>query len=53
MCAVPAGVVEGDVSESWKPEIEVFCMRRARWLPDTRIARHETVPYELFLAKLQ
>ena len=43
-CAVMAGNIEGDVSEIWKPAVEVFCKNRPNWLPDMDIPRHDTMP---------
>ncbi|KAI0337032.1 hypothetical protein BDW22DRAFT_1340609 [Trametopsis cervina] len=31
---VTSGTIVGDVSEKWKPMMEVFCKNRAKWLPD-------------------
>ena len=31
---VPCGVVDGDVSDVWKPTMEVFCKDRPKWMPD-------------------
>lgn len=50
--AVPAGTIDGDVSESWKPQMELFCRSRASWLPDTGLVRNDTVPYQALAAQV-
>ncbi|KAI0092515.1 Mss4-like protein [Irpex rosettiformis] len=39
---VPAGIVDEDISGSWKPQTELFCKSRPKWLPNTGFEQHET-----------
>lgn len=32
--AILVGTIDGDVSELWKPQLEVYCKDRPKWLPD-------------------
>ncbi|KAI0337033.1 hypothetical protein BDW22DRAFT_1364580 [Trametopsis cervina] len=34
LIVINSGGVIGDVSEMWKPTMEVFCKNKAKWLPD-------------------
>jgi hypothetical protein len=47
ICCVVAGAFEGDVSEIWKPTLEVYCKDRSKWLPDVGIPRHDTLSASL------
>ncbi|KAI0737141.1 Mss4-like protein [Irpex lacteus] len=40
-----AGTVDDDVSGLWKPEFEVYCKDRPKWLPDLGIKQYTASPY--------
>ncbi|KAI0092516.1 Mss4-like protein [Irpex rosettiformis] len=46
ICGITVGTVDGDVSETWKPQLEVMCKDRPVWLPDTGLKQYETTPEE-------
>ena len=46
ICGITAGTLDGDVSDTWKPQLEVMCKDRPKWLPDIGLKQFETTPEE-------
>lgn len=46
ICGITAGTFDGEVSDAWKPQLEVMCKDRPKWLPDTGLKQFETTPDE-------
>ena len=44
MTGVTAGTIEGDICEEYKPQVELYCRGRAKWLPDLEMKQFETIP---------
>ena len=41
---IVAGSANGDISEVWKPQTEVYCKDRPKWLPDLGVAQYNVMP---------
>ncbi|KAI0775479.1 Mss4-like protein [Irpex lacteus] len=44
MTGVAVGTLEGDIYEMWKPQAELYCKRRPKWLPDFGVTQFELTP---------
>ena len=44
MTGIMVGSVNEDVSEEWKPQLEIYCKARPKWLPDCEVIQHNTSP---------
>ncbi|KAI0092513.1 Mss4-like protein [Irpex rosettiformis] len=44
LTGVTAGTIEGDICEVYKPQIEVYCKDRPKWLPELGMKQFDITP---------